>query len=224
MNRPPFAIGEYYHIYNRGVEKRVIFENQKDWDRFLTCMTVFNTKHPVGSLHEFTLARNKSGKSKTNKQECPLVHFICFCINPNHFHFILKEIVDGGISEFMNRLSGGYTMYFNERYNRSGVLFQGRFKSKHINTNAYLLHLSAYVNLNFRVHKNFGGSTSKSRWEEYCGDKTKMLPELSPHCHKDIILGQFKNKKEYERFALSSLEEIKNRRTRDQSFDTLLID
>ncbi len=89
------------------------------------------------------------GKRKNGK----LVDFIAYCINPNHYHFILRQLVDGGLSRFMQKFGGGYTQYYNKKNQRSGVLFQGTFKSIHINSNEYLLYLSAYVNLNNKVHQ-----------------------------------------------------------------------
>ncbi|MEO7596928.1 MAG: transposase, partial [Candidatus Paceibacterota bacterium] len=82
-----------------------------------------------------------------------LVSIICFCINPNHFHFILKQEVDGGISEFFKRLSGGYTNYFNLIHKRSGALFQGRFKSNLIDEDGYFLKIRPYVHMNYMMHE-----------------------------------------------------------------------
>lgn len=92
--------------------------------------------------------------------------------------------------EFMKRFNCGYTKYFNHKYKRSGVLFQGKFKSSHIDSNEYLLHASVYVNLNNRVHKIEKGKAHSSS-EEFSGPKTEGF------CSKNIILKQFKNKKEY---------------------------
>lgn len=104
---------------------------------------------------------------------------------------------------------GGYTSYFNEKYKRSGVLFQGVFKSKHIESNEYLLHISVYVNLNNEVHQ-LGGETpkliTKSSWEEYINNKQDKQDDF---CEKDIILEQFKNTLEYKKFAESSLKDIR---------------
>lgn len=91
---------EYYHVYNRGVDKRVIFQNIQDLNRFIKSMVKFNTIKPVGSL--FRLGKIDI----TDKPTEPLVEIVAFCLNPNHFHIILKQVVDGGISEFMKRLSG----------------------------------------------------------------------------------------------------------------------
>ena len=205
MRKVPFINGEYYHIYNRGVEKRLIFSNQYDVSRFLQSMEEFNTLDPIGSIYQNSFSRLRRPTSKSDR----LVEFIAYCLNPNHYHFILKQIIDGGISEFMKRLGGGYTKYFNESNNRNGALFQGRFKSVHIDTNKYLLHASAYVNLNDRVHQ-LSNPTSKwvrSSWGEY------IEKNQNDFCEKDIILEQFSNISEYKDFAESSLVDILSRKT-----------
>lgn len=212
-----FANGEFYHVYNRGVDKRTIFSHARDVDRFFQGMEEFNAVEPIGSIFENSFRKNKLGNStsKQSKQtKDSLVRFIAFCVNPNHYHFLLEQVVDGGISSFMKRLSGGYTKYFNERYHRTGVLFQGRFKAVHIDSNEYLLHLSAYINLNDQVHQ-LGNSTSKltsklvksrSSWGEYVGRNGENF------CKKEIILKQFKNKNLYNTFAQDALQNIIERK------------
>mgnify|MGYP001586514233 CR=1 FL=1 len=196
-NREKIAPGEYYHIYNRGVDKRPITKDSKDIERFIQSLEFFNSKEPTISLRE--VVSNENIKLKD-----PLIKIICYCLNPNHYHFLLKEIHEGGISEFMKRLNGGYTWYFNNKHKRSGSLFQGAFKSVHVKSNEQLLHISAYVNLNDKVHEISGFTAGKVRssWDEYMGKKNHSI------CSKDIILGQFKSTKEYKSFAESSLKQI----------------
>lgn len=214
--KEPFITGEHYHILNRGVDKRDIFGDQEDLDRFFQSINEFNTLEPIGSIYE----NSRGGSTATNTPDTniKLVAFVSYCLNPNHYHFILQQMVDGGISEFMKRL-GGYTWYFNNKYKRSGSLFQGRFKSVHIDSNEQLLHTSVYVNLNDRVH-SCGGSTAtgvanagltRSSWREYMEDYITEYPENTKNvfCKKDIILDQFRNKNEYKSFAEESLEIIK---------------
>ena len=206
-----FAIGEHYHVYNRGVDKRITFTDEYDIRRFFQSMVEFNTIDPIGSLYENSFLQLGGETPKLGEK---LVNIIAYCLNPNHFHLILEQLVDGDISEFMKRLGGGYTGYFNKKYERSGSLFQGVFKDVHIDSNEYLLHVSAYVNLNDRVHKlgnQLGGETPKlvrsmSSWGEYTDKRIKGI------CEREIILGQFKNIKEYKKFALSSLETIVKRK------------
>lgn len=215
-----FTIGEYYHVYNRGVDKRIIFADSYDMRRFFQSMVEFNTVLPIGSLYENSFLQLGGETPKSGEM---LVNIIAYCLNPNHFHFILEQLVDGGISEFMKRL-GGYTGYFNKKHERSGSLFQGVFKDVYIDSNEYLLHVSAYVNLNNRVHQ-LGGETPKlvesmSSWGEYTDKGIKGI------CEKEIILGQFKNVGEYKEFSLSSLEQILKRKENleDKDFDRFLLE
>jgi len=194
-------------VYNRGVDKRIIFTDEYDIRRFFQSVVEFNTPQPIGSLYESSFRRLGG---ETPKFEGKLVNIIAYCLNPNHFHMLLEQAMDGGISEFMKRLGGGFTNYFNNKYKRSGSLFQGVFKDVHIDTNEYLLHVSAYVNLNDHVHK-LGGETPKlvesmSSWKEYTDKRIEGI------CEKEIILGQFRNMNEYKEFALASLESILKRK------------
>lgn len=223
MRKTPFITGEYYHIYNRGVEKIDTFKDLHDAQRFLQSMEEFNTIEPIGSIYENNFRKNNQLSGRTTKSE-RLVEFLCYCVNPNHYHFVLLQVVDGGISEFIRRLSGGYTRYFNHRHKRSGVLFQGKFKSVHIDSNEYLLHLSAYVNLNNKVHK-LSGPTAKlvrSSWDEYIDGSRRNNKEC--FCKKDIILGQFKNKSEYKKYAESSLKDMVKIKEVTKGLEDLLLE
>lgn len=224
MRKTQFAEGEYYHIYNRGVDKRSIFDDQEDVQRFLRCMQEFNVTEPIGSLYENSFRRNQLGgeasKLIASEQDMPLVEFIAYCLNPNHFHFVLKQLAERGIEKIMHKIGTGHTMFFNNKYERSGSLFQGVFKDVHIDTNEYLLHVSAYVNLNDRVHQ-LGGEASKlvrSSWGEYMDESIKGI------CEKEIILGQFRDIGEYEKFAISSLESILKRKEDLKEVRSLLLE
>ncbi len=221
--KTPFINGEFYHIYNRGTDKRIIFSDQDDLGRFFQGMREFNSLEPIGSLYEKTFADKKfGGKASKLAESNKLVNFVAYCLNPNHFHFILKQIEEDGISKFMQRLGTGYAVYFNEKYNRNGALFQGKFKAIHIDSNEYLLHLSVYVNLNDRVHK-LGGKASKfmnseSSFGEYIDGVDNQF------CKKDIVLGQFKNVEEYKTFAKKSLKNILEKRYDADGMGELLLE
>lgn len=138
-----FAPGEIFHCYNRGVDKRTIYEDQQDYVYFLKMLRYFNTSKVVGSLR---LLENK-------EQIDPPVTILAYCMMPNHYHLVVRcNDVDGGLSKYMQRIGGGYTMYFNKKNQRSGSLFQGNFKAKHIDSNLYLKHILAYVAYNNIVH------------------------------------------------------------------------
>src|SRR3989344_4002017 len=120
-------------------------------------------------------------------------------------------------SEFMKRVGGGYTNYFNSKYKRSGVLFQGKFKSIHINSNRYLLYLSAYVNLNYKIHKKENGLWLSS-WQEFISNSKEPLR------NKSIILDQFKNSEEYKIFAEECLLDIIERKELFKEMEGLLFE
>ena len=207
MRKIQFVNNHFYHVFNRGVDKREIFTDKEDLLRFFQCMDEFNVVEPIGSLYanSFKLSGSAAKSAIGSKK---LVNFVAYCLNPNHYHFILEQLVDRGIEKFMHRLGGGHTWYFNYKNKRSGSLFQGRYKAIHVDSNEYLLHLGIYVNLNDKVHQLSGSAAklTKSSWDEYLkGDKDGF-------CRKDIILGQFNNVLEYKNFAESSLGDIQERK------------
>lgn len=198
MRKVPFVNGEFYHIYNRGTDKRSIFQDNYDLRRFFQSIAEFNVKKPIGSIFENSFRKGES--KQLGHPMSKLVDFACFSTSQNHYHFMLKQLVDGGIEKFMQKLGNGYTKYFNHKYKRSGVLFQGRFKSVHIDSNEYLLHLSVYINLNNTIHGKLGHpmskSMSKSSWIEFTKSRGASLCQS-----KNIILDQFKDRQEYIDFA-----------------------
>ncbi|MEX2028916.1 MAG: transposase [Candidatus Paceibacterota bacterium] len=218
MRYVKFATKEFYHIYNRGVDKRDIFMDADDVARFLICMSLFNVQDPIGSIYENSF-RESLGSSAPKSGA--LVNFVAYCLNQNHYHFILEPLVENGIQKFMHKLSTGYTNYFNEKYERSGALFQGRYKAVHINSNTYLLYLSVYVNLNNRVHKGLNkkwmNNPNFSSFREYVEETSKLF------CGKDIVLGQF-SKKEYKTFCEEILPEILRRKEEEKEMKAMLLE
>ena len=139
-----FAPGEFYHIYNRGTEKRTIFLKQGDYDRFVALLYMANQIEAV----DLKLQGRTLEEVKDQERSTPLVGITAYCLMPNHFHLLLHEIESGGISKFMQKLSTAYTMYFNKRLERSGALFQGKFKASHVQDDRYLRYLVSYIHLN----------------------------------------------------------------------------
>ena len=135
---------EIYHVFNRGTEKRKIFLTHKDYERFLINLVLFNT---VGEVAGNT-SRYDLSKAFTNIPNNPLVKIHAFVLLPNHFHFVLESLVEGGMARFMHRLEMGYSQYFNRFYGRSGNLFQGTYKAVLIDDDAYFNYLPIYIHLN----------------------------------------------------------------------------
>lgn len=138
------APNEFYHIYNRGTEKRKIFLDKKDYDRFVSLLYACNNKNRV---HIQIQGKNLADILNLDIKET-LVEIGAYCIMPNHFHLITREKTENGTSKFMQKLLTAYTMYFNKKYERTGVLFQGKFKDSHVDTDRYLKYLISYVHLN----------------------------------------------------------------------------
>jgi len=155
MRKESLSNGEYYHIYNRGVDRRDVFVDEVDYRRFLTSLREFNRPDSIGSLYELSLHETIEGSPTSMEVGLPssvLVDIVAYCLNPNHYHLIVRQESEKGIERFMQKVGTGYTKYFNRRYERSGPLFGGKFKSVYVDSNEYLLHLSVYVNRNHRIH------------------------------------------------------------------------
>lgn len=229
MRNIKFTNGEFYHIYNRGNNKRPIFLKPFDLQRFLQSMVEFNIEGPIGSIYANSFKKDPQlsgsatklgAKSTTTPRR--IVDFVCYCLNFNHFHFLIRQARKDGIKNFMHKLGTGYTRYFNEKNKLSGGLFQGKFKAIHVDSNDYLLHISAYINLNDKISQLSGRATKlrKSSWNEYADNGLVV----NPLCKKDIILSQFKNKLDYENFAREALVNIRETKDMDKSLELLLSD
>ncbi|TAJ14592.1 hypothetical protein EPO56_01975 [Patescibacteria group bacterium] len=146
----PLEIGETYHVYNRGAHKNLIFRSNKDYERLLLILFLANSIAPVDT--RALLSRYK-GRTFADIMDLevrgkPLVSIMAWTLMPNHFHFVLRQEEDQGITRFMRKVVTAYTMYFNAKHAHSGVLFQGRFKSRHVGTNPYFRYIFSYVHLN----------------------------------------------------------------------------
>lgn len=140
-----FAPDEYYHVYNRGADKRQIFLDEEDHQRFISLLYLCNNAVPT---HRSDLTRHSFKELFSITRETTLTNIGAYCLMPNHFHLLLHEQSENGISTFMQKLSTAYAMYFNKRYERSGVLFQGKFKATRVVRDYHLKHLFAYIHLN----------------------------------------------------------------------------
>lgn len=214
MRKFKFTNGEFYHVYNRGVDKRAVFMARYDFDRFLQCIQLFNSARPIGSIFEYSFK-----KDQLSNRIAKLVDIVCYCLNINHYHMILRQRIDNGISEFMRRIGTGFTQHFNFKQKRTGALFQGAFKAKHINSNEYLLHLSAYVNLNNEVHKIMSDKKFSSSWNEFVVSSAHNKYKI---CNSGLVLKQFTKLDEYKEFARNSLEDILERKRLFKEMEDLL--
>jgi len=238
MKKPPFVNGEIYHVFNRGVEKRKIFQDDSDRFRFIHDLFEFNDTEPVLNIN-YRFNKNKKSMGKSMEVQPPYirrgmpreltVEILAFCLMTNHFHLLVRQRIDKGIVNFMQKLGTGYTMYFNQKHQRVGPLFQGRFKAVLVNKDSHFVHLPYYIHLNpletimpnwkeegvtdFNRAVNFLESYRWSSYLDYIGKKN--FPSLT---QRDFLLEFFgscinykqKTTEWLKQFKAESFEEIKN--------------
>ncbi|MFZ2205579.1 MAG: transposase [Minisyncoccia bacterium] len=139
-----FAEGEYYHLYNRGNSKQIIFIDDLDYNRFLSLIFLCNSRKNINFRDAFEINEDIFNFDRDET----IVDIGSYCLMTNHFHLLVKEKSEGGISLFMQKLSTAYVMYFNKKYTRSGSLFEGKFKSQHVDSDKYLKYIFSYIHLN----------------------------------------------------------------------------
>ena len=224
----------YYHIYNRGVEKRKVFNEERDKWRFLQSMALFNDEDQKrGVLWNFE-NRGNGANMKTLKRyidkraDDPLVEIAADCLMDNHYHLLLKEKKEDGIAKFMQKLGTGYTMYFNKKYDRTGSLFQGSYKSVRVDNNKYLKYLLIYINVinpiegrGIDLSKQEGVSKALtfakqydwSTHKEYLGKRDSFV------INKGIFNYLFESQEKYRQFAKMALEEKKHKHIKEYTLE-----
>ncbi|MES2226076.1 MAG: hypothetical protein V4480_04705 [Patescibacteria group bacterium] len=134
-----------FHALNRGVDKRELFLDEEDYIRFIHDLYVFNDVEEISPNHRFHTSYMDNVSPYIRS---PLVTIHGWCLMDNHYHLLLSELVEGGLRLFLRRLNVGYAKYFNEKYKRIGVLFQGRTKKIPVNDEAHFLYILHYIHLN----------------------------------------------------------------------------
>lgn len=202
-----FLNDSVYHVFDRGVDKRVIFEENSDYLRFLASL-VYYQQAKTDTRYSYC-DFNISDRSDDLQTE-----IIAYCFMPNHFHLILKQINTRGIQNTMSQLLNSYTKYFNTKNQRSGHLFERKFKSVVILSNEQLLHLFRYVLLNPYSAK-LVDNLNQYRWSAFNEYFSSNQINVKI-CHKDLVTSLFKEKADLKYFITNyadyarSLHEINN--------------
>ena len=200
-----FSNGNFYHCINLGVEKRIVFMDKTDLDRFTAGIEYYRFKNPPA---RFSFRKREAYKIDVTLS--PLVEIIAYSMMPNHFHLLLKQIEDGGVSQFLSKLTNSYTRYFNARNKRSGALFAGTFKSAPIDQEQ-LSKVSAYIHME-PVKQGLVINPERfpfSSYNEYLGK--------NGFCKKEVILKNFADSIEYQNFTAKG-------GSYDSSFKNILLD
>jgi len=197
----PLITNEIYHIFNCGIDGRITFSSQKEFIRAYQVMKYYRFSSPPVNFSKF-IYTGAEGIKKYNEASWgeKLVSIMCYCLMPNHFHFLLRQETDGGISKFLSQFLNSYTRYFNTKNERVGPLFLEDFKNVLVESEEQFLHLSRYIHLN-----PFSSSVVSSlenlytyEWSslsEYIGGSEDYI------CDKEMIMNYFKTKESYKKFV-----------------------
>ncbi len=212
---------EFYHLLNRGVDKRNIFLDKQDYYRFIHDLFEFNDT--VSSRHNLGYF-SQSGDVRRHQIEKPeprelLVQLHAFCLMPNHYHLLVTPLVENGISLFMKKLNSGYAKYFNEKNDRTGALFQGKYKSVPVVTDAHFMHIPYYIHFNpldikmyewrergMKNSKKAEKYLEKYRWSshlDYMG--VKNFPSVT---QRETLLDFLEGEKEYAKSSVKMLKDF----------------
>lgn len=194
----PFMNNEFYHIYNRGVEKRDIFTQPRDYKRFLRTCYYYQFLGQKPSFSRFSKSQLNTFKPLNENK---LVEIICYCLMPNHFHFLLRQLKDNGVSIFISRLTNSYTKYFNTKYTRIGPLLQGAFKALRIESDEQLIHVSRYIHLN-PVVAGLVKNLDQYLWSSY----HDYMQGKSTICSVNEILKFFPSAEKYKEFIEDQID------------------
>src|SRR3989344_7388440 len=141
--KEPLVTDEIYHVFNRGIDKRPTFTDRREFSRAAEALRFYQLLNPPMKLSLFLKLR-----PDRNVDQKHLVEVLAFCFMPNHFHFLLRQTYDNGISKFISNFLNSYTKYFNTKHERTGPLFLGQFKAVRLEADEQLLHVSRYIHLN----------------------------------------------------------------------------
>lgn len=177
--REPCVTEEWYHCYNRGVDKRRVFESKADYERFMGLLYVSNgdKTEAISDRYRRDLKSILAGDPSDRGE--PLVEIATFSLMPTHIHLVMQQLCDGGIAKFMQKVFTGYTMHFNARRERTGALFAGTYKAKHIDDDRYLKWVIPYVLLN-------PAELFEPKWKQGKCDITKIRTQLLDYPYSNI--------------------------------------
>lgn len=202
-----FESGCYYHTYSRGINKQIIFHDDHDYRHSLGLIRYYSFSQKKIRYSRFRaltdLLKTKILNSLTSSDK--LVEIISFCLMPNHFHFLLKQNKENGISKFMADFQNSYIKFFNTKYHKFGSILQTPFKAELVESDTYLLHLSRYIHLNPYTAELVN---SQNDLENY---QWSSLPEYlhqskTPLINSQVILENFKNLDDFRKFTFDQAD------------------
>ncbi len=198
----PLVTGEYYHVFNRGVAKMPTYNNAFDYQRFLKTLQYYQYQNVPCKLSRYLqlpLNDRQNIHESLLKEHELTIEILSYVLMPNHFHLLVKQATDNGISHFFTHVLNSYTKYINKKYNRVGPLYQGAFKAVHIEKDEQLLHTSRYIHLNpltaHIVHEKTFLQYPWSSLQMYLNDSEQWIDTHT-------LLEFFPSKEKYVQFTL----------------------
>jgi putative transposase len=201
----PLVTGEIYHVFNRGIDRRLTFNHKYEYERAIRTISFYRFCQTALKLSRFLSLSFKRQQEflKTLGAARPLVSVICYCLMPNHFHLLLRQETDGAISRYLSNFQNSYTRYFNVSNERDGPLFMDQFKAVRIESEAQLVHVSRYIHLN--PHTAFLTKTEKEL-ELYPWSSFREYISGGAIVESEIVLGLFAGSDSYRQFVFDNAD------------------
>lgn len=207
MRSVPILKGGYYHIYNRGIKKQIIFHDRPDYVRFMFLMLFFQSPVSIPQCNRYIknyLLTNDYKISEALLSEIlqdRVVELMNFCIMPNHFHATVHSLKDGSVGEYMHKVCNSYAKYYNLKYKNTGHVFQGSYKVKQYFDENDLVYLSAYIHRNPQELEKWKNRAIEYPWSSYQDYlQSRWADLLIP----DEILNRFQSNDEYYNYVEKS--------------------
>ena len=202
----PLVEGQIYHVFNRGIDHRLTFANKLELKRAVAVIDHYRFVKPRLRFSKLLkLSSEERNKFQIDMRAGPkLVDILSFCLMPNHFHFLLRQVSDKGISKFLSNFQNSYTRYFNIKNERDGPLFLDQFKAVLVETDEQLMHVSRYIHLNpvtSYVIKDFD-----SLFDYPWSSLAEYIKGTESICEINTILGLFKDSKAYVNFLKDQVD------------------
>ena len=206
----PLVTDEIYHVFNRGINRQPTFTDKREYQRAIDTLMFYRHTKLSLSLSKFLRLENERQNDilkLLNKSE-QLVKILCYCLMPNHFHLLLKQERDNGISKFLSNMQNSYTRYFNIKHDRDGSLFLDQFKAVRIETDEQLVHVSRYIHLN--PYTAYLIKSIKELENYHWSSFRKYMEKADTTVDTKIILGFFKDMKTYKKFVCDQADYQRN--------------
>lgn len=197
----PLITDEVYHVFNRGIDRRLTFTNKREYQRAISSLRFYNVLHLPLSFSKYLRLEDikRDEIDQVLEKSEKIVKIFSYCFMPNHFHFLLKQTAENGIAKFLSNIQNSYTRYFNTKHDRDGSLLLDQFKGVRIETDEQLLHVSRYIHLNpytGHVVKSFE-ELEKYPWSSL----PSYLSNEDSFVEKEFILAMFPRRKAYRTFV-----------------------